>query len=296
MEEKKKKSVLGKGLSALISPIENEQIDAVISNINAVQEIPLEWIEPNPYQPRVDFDQESLNELAESIKAQGIIQPITLRKLSDKEYQIISGERRFRASKLAGLTTIPAYIRSANDEQMLEMAIIENVQREDLNAIEIALGYKRLMDECHLTLEQLGEKIGKKRSTINNYVRLLKLPPEIQVAIRDNKISMGHARAIITIDNPVVQLSIFKQIIDKDLSVRQVEKLVQELAHSNTKNSKKQQSPSPLDLHLRDIEIKLSKKFSNKVNIINKEDGKGEIRIPYYSQEDLDRLLELLMN
>ncbi|GIV43115.1 MAG: chromosome partitioning protein ParB [Bacteroidia bacterium] len=296
MEEKKKKSVLGKGLGALISSINEEDKQEIVESVNAVQEIPLEWIEPNPYQPRVDFDQESLQELAESIKAQGIIQPITLRKLSDKEYQIISGERRFRACKIAGLTSVPAYIRSANDEQMIEMAIIENVQREDLNAIEIALGYKRLMEECQLTLEQVGEKIGKKRSTINNYIRLLKLPPEIQVAIRDNKISMGHARAIITIDNPVVQLSVFKQIIDKDLSVRQVEKLVQELSQSKIPKNKTASVPSPLALHLKDLEIKLSKKFSNKVSIIHREDGKGEVRIPYYSQEDLDRLLELLMD
>lgn len=295
MEEKKKKSVLGKGLGALISPI-GESSDNVIETINSIQEIPLDWIEPNPYQPRVDFDDEALQELADSIKTQGIIQPITLRKLSDKEYQIISGERRYRASKIAGLTSIPAYIRSANDEQMIEMAIIENVQREDLNAIEIALSYKRLMEECQLTLEQVGEKIGKKRATINNYVRLLKLPPEIQVAIRDNKISMGHARAIITIDNPVVQLTVFKQIIDKDLSVRQVEKLVQDLSQSPSKNKKNTSNSSPLELHLKDLEIKLSKKFSNKVHIQHKEDGKGEIRIPYYSQEDLDRLLELLMD
>ncbi len=294
MEEKKKKSVLGKGLGAIISPLQNEETNTIVSTLNTIQEIPLEWIEPNPFQPRLDFDQESLNELAESIKQQGIIQPITLRKLSDKEYQIISGERRFRAAKIAGLTTIPAYIRSANDEQMIEMAIIENVQREDLNAIEVALGYKRLMEECNLTLEQVGEKIGKKRATINNYVRLLKLPPEIQVAVRDNKISMGHARAIISIDNPVVQLSIFKQIIDKDLSVRQVEKLVHELTQPKVKKSTNT-SPSPLELHLKDLEVKLSRKFSNKVNIVHKEDGKGEIRIPYYSQEDLDRLLELLI-
>lgn len=296
MEEKKKKSVLGKGLSALISPISNETTNTDLQAINSVQEIPLEWIEPNPFQPRVDFDEESLQELADSIKQQGIIQPITLRKLSDKEYQIISGERRYRAAKIAGLDTIPAYIRSANDEQMIEMAIIENVQREDLNAIEIALGYKRLMEECNLTIEQVGEKIGKKRATVNNYIRLLKLPPEIQVAIRDNKISMGHARAIITIDNPVVQLSVFKQIIDKDLSVRQVEKFVQEISQTSNKVKKLPSAPSPLELHLKDLEIKLSKKFSNKVQIQHKEDGKGEIRIPYYSKEDLDRLLELLMD
>jgi len=295
MEEKKKKSVLGKGLGALISPIGNDNNENSMSTPNAVHEIPLDWIEPNPYQPRVDFDENSLQELADSIKSQGIIQPITLRKLSDKEYQIISGERRYRASIIAGLTAIPAYIRTANDEQMLEMAIIENVQREDLNAIEIALSFKRLMEECQLTLEQVAEKIGKKRATVNNYVRLLKLPVEIQAAIRDNKISMGHARALITVDNPVFQLSIFQQILQKDLSVREVEKLVQELSQKKLKNQKKSIDLTPLQLHLKDLEIKLSKKFSNKVQIVNKEDGKGEIKIPYYSQEDLDRLLELLM-
>lgn len=295
MEEKKKKSVLGKGLGALISPIGNDNNENAMSTPNAVHEIPLDWIEPNPYQPRVDFDENSLQELADSIKSQGIIQPITLRKLSDKEYQIISGERRYRASIIAGLTAIPAYIRTANDEQMLEMAIIENVQREDLNAIEIALSFKRLMEECQLTLEQVAEKIGKKRATVNNYVRLLKLPIEIQAAIRDNKISMGHARALITVDNPVFQLSIFQQILQKDLSVREVEKLVQDLSQKKLKNQKKSIDLTPLQLHLKDLEIKLSKKFSNKVQIVNKEDGKGEIKIPYYSQEDLDRLLELLM-
>lgn len=296
MEEKKKKSVLGRGLGAILPTTVESETATTPSIQTAIQEIPLEQIEPNPYQPRVDFDEQSLEELTQSIIEQGIIQPITLRKLTENSYQIISGERRFRAAKKAGLNTIPAYIRTADNEQMLEMAIIENVQRQDLNAIEIAIGYKRLMEECSLTLEQVAQKVGKSRPNVNNYVRLLKLPPEIQVAIRDGLLSMGHARALITLDNPVIQLSIFKQIIDKQLSVRQVEKLIQELQNAPQDQSPKKSSQnlSPLQIHLKDLEVKLSKRFNTKVSIHHKEDDKGEVRLLYYSKEDLDRLLELL--
>ncbi|HQW23059.1 MAG TPA: ParB/RepB/Spo0J family partition protein, partial [Bacteroidia bacterium] len=220
-----KKSALGKGLSALL---ESNDTD-VTSNLSpaatggvvgSIAQIPLEQIEPNPFQPRVDFDDTALGELAASIKEQGIIQPITVRKLGYDKYQIISGERRYKASKLGGLKTIPAYIRVANDQGMLEMAIVENIQRQDLNSLEVALSYKRLIDECGLTQEELSERLGKNRSTVTNFLRLLKLPPDIQASVRDGKISMGHARAILGVDDIDKQLYIYREILNKNLSVR----------------------------------------------------------------------------
>ena len=193
-----------------------------------MHEISLDEIEVNPFQPRTHFDKEALQELSDSIKVQGIIQPITVRKLSKNKYQLISGERRFQASKLASLEKIPAYVRTADDQQMLEMALIENIQRENLNSIEIALSYQRLLTECDLKQEELGDRVGKNRTTVNNYLRLLKLPPDIQAALRDKRISMGHARAIINIENVDIQLDIFKKIISQDLSVRKVEQLVRD--------------------------------------------------------------------
>ena len=205
-------------------------VTSPISNPNgSVNEISLDEIETNPFQPRQYFDEDALNELADSIKVHGIIQPITVRRLSRNQYQLISGERRFQASKRAGLTAVPAYIRSADDQQMLEMALIENIQRENLNPIEISLSYQRLISECNLKQEELGERVGKNRSTVTNYLRLLKLPPDIQIALRDNKISMGHARAIINVDSADSQLFIFKKTLSEDLSVRKVEELAREL-------------------------------------------------------------------
>src|SRR5687768_3276743 len=246
-----KKKALGRGLSALLSdnsaedklevdiqsPASSQQKGVVASGI---AEIPIEEIEVNPFQPRTHFDQEALQELSESIKVHGIIQPITVRKLSANQYQLISGERRFQASKLAGLKTIPAYIRTADDQQMLEMALIENIQRENLNAIEVALSYQRLISECSLKQEALGERVGKNRATVNNYLRLLRLPPDIQIAIRDNQITMGHARAIVNIDNIDAQLAIFKKIIKEELSVRKVEELVRELSSGGNKSTKEE--------------------------------------------------------
>src|SRR6187551_1941760 len=244
-----KKKALGRGLSALLSDNEeDEKLNVEISTdvipstpANGMSEIQVSEIEVNPFQPRTHFDQEALKELAESIKVHGIIQPITVRRLSRNQYQLISGERRFQASQLAGLKSVPAYIRLADDQQMLEMALIENIQRENLNAMEIALSYQRLLTECNLKQEELGERVGKNRSTVTNYLRLLKLPPDIQIAVRDNRLSMGHARAIINVDMPDQQLYIFKKALGEELSVRKVEELVRELA--STKKEGKSTTP-----------------------------------------------------
>src|SRR6478609_920573 len=237
-----KKVALGRGLKSLLSDTpESDRLEEAAPaspSHGGMSEILVGEIEVNPFQPRTHFDQEALKELAESIKVHGIIQPITVRRLNRDQYQLISGERRFQASKLADLKAIPAYIRSADDQQMLEMALIENIQRENLNAIEISLSYQRLITECNLKQDELGERVGKNRATVTNYLRLLKLPPDVQIAVRDNKISMGHARAIINVENPEQQLYIFKKIIAEDLSVRKVEELVREL-------SSKSQSSSP---------------------------------------------------
>ena len=254
----------------------------------------MEEIEVNPFQPRSHFDQEAIQELAESIQVHGIIQPITVRRLADHQYQLISGERRFQAAKLAGLKTIPVYIRSANDQQMLEMALIENIQRENLNAIEIALSYQRLMSECNLKQDELGERVGKNRTTVTNYLRLLKLPPDIQIAVRDNKISMGHARAIINVENPDQQLYIFKKTLNEDLSVRKVEELVRDLAH---KNEEKKEHPStassPASREIAQLQGRLSSHFGTRV-VVKSDGKKGDIKIPFLSVEDLNRILDIL--
>lgn len=294
MTEKKwkKRSGLGRGLGALLEDSEEkEQISGSGATIRgAISEIPIDSIEVNPFQPRTDFNEEALEELAESIKVQGIIQPITVRALNDKEFQLISGERRLQASKRAGLTAIPAYIRTADDQQMLEMALIENIQRENLNAIEVALSYQRLLAECDLKQEELGDRVGKKRTTVNNYLRLLKLPPDIQVALRDGKISMGHARAIINIENIDEQLHIFNRAVKEDLSVRKVEQLVRELG-SKKETTKAKPEVNPEITKLQD---KLTSHFGTKINIRADKNNKGEIKIPFVSAEELDRILELL--
>jgi ParB family chromosome partitioning protein len=293
----KKKNALGRGLGALLdnSSTTKERktpfSGAGASGTGNIGEIDISSIEVNPFQPRTDFNEEALNELAESIKVQGIIQPITVRKLSEGVFQLISGERRFQASKKAGLTKIPAYIREANDQQMLEMALIENIQRESLNAIEISLSYQRLMQECNLKQEELGDRVGKNRTTINNYLRLLKLPPDIQIALRDGKLSMGHARAIINIDNVSLQLDIFKKILSEDLSVRKVEELVRGLTEKKEKIPIGSNKVSPEISRLQD---KLSSHFGTKVNIQIKNKDNGNISIPFLSTEDLNRILEIL--
>ncbi len=291
----RKKSALGRGLGALLSdssfPEESGKLATDTTLVNRIDDIPLSHIEVNPFQPRTAFDQEKLEELAESIRTQGIIQPITVRKLSDQKFQLISGERRYHAAALAGLKKIPAYIRRANDQQMLEMALIENIQRENLNAIEIASSYQRLITECNLKQEDLGNRVGKKRSTVTNYLRLLKLPSDIQAAIRDEQLTMGHARALISVENVEMQLEIYKRIIRDDLSVRQVELLVRKIQ----KESKGEKKPKvhELNYELKQLQEKLSAHFGTKVRI-NDKGQRGELRIPYLSYEDLNRILEIL--
>lgn len=291
----KKRNALGRGLGALLQDSEvvnNERLGG-LEALNTMSEIDVENIEVNPFQPRTYFDAAALQELAESIRVQGIIQPITVRQLNHNHYQLISGERRLQASKIAGLKAIPAYVRTANDQQMLEMALIENIQRENLNSIEIALSYQRLISECDLKQDELGERVGKNRTTVNNYIRLLKLPPEIQVALRDNRISMGHARAIINIENVETKLAIFNKILEEDLSVRRVEEIVRELSNKTSANKDKTTSP-PLNYEFNQIQSKLSTHFGTRVNIKTNENNRGEIKIPFTSGEDLNRILELL--
>lgn len=294
-----KKKALGRGLSALLSDTpDDEKLEVEVTGAvapaktnDSINEILIEEIETNPFQPRQHFDQEALKELAESIKVHGIIQPITVRRLSAHQYQLISGERRFQASKLAGLYSIPAYVRTADDQQMLEMALIENIQRENLNPIEISLSYQRLISECNLKQEELGDRVGKNRSTVTNYLRLLKLPPDIQIAVRDNKISMGHARAIINVENPDSQLFIFKKILSEDLSVRKVEELARQIAAGLPQQPISKAPGQPKEIN--QIQSRLSSHFGTKVSV--KSDGKkGEIRIPFLSVEDLNRILDII--
>lgn len=294
----KQRNALGRGLSALLESSTTDITATESKPLHSISEIPISQIQANPFQPREEFETEALNELAESIKVHGIIQPITVRKLGYDSYQIISGERRTRAARLAGLTTIPAFIRLADDQGMLEMALIENIQREELNAMEIAFSYKRLVDECSLNQEQLGERVGKNRSTVNNYLRLLRLPDNIQAAIRDNAISMGHARAIINIDNADEQQYLFNRMIDDGLSVREVENLVRAAHERRDEESKPAQGnkkkKDDLPVTLFEYQKNLSMKLDSKVKIKVDEKGKGSVTIPFRSQQDLKRILELL--
>ena len=293
-----RKSALGRGLGALLedSPAKGKAQDLLPEIAKAgILEIPLAEIQVNPYQPRVHFDKEALQNLADSIRVQGIIQPITVRKLGPNDYQLISGERRFQASKLAGLTQIPAYVRTANDQQMLEMALIENIQRENLNALEIAHSYQRLLVECNLKQEELGDRVGKNRTSVNNYLRLLKLPPTIQAAIRDQQLSFGHARALINIEDVGQQLTLFKKTISEELSVRQVEALVKSLNAGHSPKETDKQSLSPVRKYeLAKIQQQLSSHFGTKVVLKANLKNKGEIKIPFTSSTDLNRILELL--
>ena len=294
MSLQNKKRGLGRGLDAILQSPETDITSTDISGnyvAGAVAELNIDFIEANPFQPRTDFDENALNELAESIKVQGVIQPVTVRKMGRDKYQLISGERRLRASKLAGLKTIPVYIRVANDEQMLEMALIENTHREGLNAIEVALSYQRLIEECNITQEELGEKVGKDRSTVTNFLRLLKLPPEVQVALRDGFISMGQARAIINIEDKTKQLLILKEIIDKDLSVRQVEELVRSLNTKNVK-AKKQKSVLP-EAFIYKVDS-LSKVLDAKIKVDRNSKGKGSLTISFKNDEDFERLISII--
>ena len=295
-----RKTGLGRGLSALLDDSESthppkQQVNAVseTEQIGNISHVSLTEVETNPYQPRTEFDQVALNELADSIKVQGLIQPITVRKIGANKYQLISGERRFRASKLAGLTQVPAYIRSANDQQMLEMALIENIQRENLNAIEVALSFQRMIDEVGLKQEQLGERVGKNRTTVTNYLRLLKLPPAIQASIRDQKISMGHARALINVDGVDKQLFIHQEILEKGLSVRKVEELVRNLQHAPLVVEDKPKTKA-VSFQYQKLQDDLASKFATRVKLKVSQNGKGAIEIPFMSDDDLNRILELL--
>ncbi|RSK45619.1 ParB/RepB/Spo0J family partition protein [Hymenobacter perfusus] len=291
---------LGRGLNALIEGSyekKSERLGLVPHPVNSVGLIPVAHIQANPYQPRTHFDQAALQELAESIRVQGIIQPVTVRQVGTNAYQLISGERRLQASKLADLDAIPAYIRKADDQQMLEMALIENIQRENLNAIEIALSYQRLVSECNLKQEELGDRVGKNRSTVTNYLRLLKLPPDIQIGLRDNVISMGHARALVNVDSMEQQLGLFRRIVDEDLSVRRVEQLVRNGAGAATEEDRKPTEPAvPVvpPAELKRAERHLSERFGSRVLVKPGPQGKGEIKIAFDSVEDMQRILHIL--
>jgi len=292
-----KRNALGKGLSALLDNTDadfNTRADITGSNAFAgsIASILIEKIETNPFQPRDYFNEESLKELSESIKLHGVIQPITVRKTGHDNFQIISGERRYRASKMAGLDYIPAYVRIANDEAMLEMAIVENIHRDNLNAVEIAVSYKRLIDECNLSQDDLAKKVGKDRTTVTNYLRLLKLPPIIQAAIRDEKITMGHARAIISVDDVAMQLKIFNDIMTGNLSVRKVEELVRGTSGKSKKASKNNVAKLPADY--QQIQNRLCDLYETKVELKPAPDHSGRIIINYYSTDDLNRLLDML--
>ena len=284
-----KKNALGKGLSALL---ENAKTDITSSNdhqksdvVGSITRIKISSISPNPFQPRLDFDKEPLVELANSIKEHGIIQPITVRKIGRNEFQIISGERRYQASKLAGIDELPCFIRIADDQHMLEMAIVENVQRKDLNAIEIALSYQRLIDECNLSQEELGKKVSKNRSTVANFLRLLKLPIEIQKALRDDKITMGHARALLALSNEKEMLLTLNEILENNLSVRAVE----EKRKFQVKSLNTTLALSRYELRMQN---NMAYQLSSKVNIKKKASGKGQIIISFNNQEDLNRILD----
>lgn len=292
-----KKRALGRGLDAILSSPDTDITSNDISGnyvVGAVAELELSKIETNPFQPRTEFEEQALTELSESIKKQGVIQPVTVRKMGLNSYQLISGERRFRASKLAGLRSIPAYIRVANDEQMLEMALVENIQRENLNAIEIGISYQRLIDECSITQDELSKRVGKNRSTITNYIRLLKLPVEVQIALQTNQISMGHARALISVEQTVSQLKILEKIIKQGLSVREVEKLVKELINPLANISPKtvnESSPAMLE-YSKTISDALGKDITLKAG----RNGKGKITIDFQSEEDLRNIMLIISN
>jgi ParB family chromosome partitioning protein len=297
----KRKDALGKGIRALLSGIDEETETIKINDldqdsiINTVAKIPLDNIEVNPFQPRMDFNEAALKDLANSIRIHGVIQPITVRKINDKKYQLIAGERRLRASKMAGAIDIPAYVRTANDQESLEIALIENIQREDLNAMEISINYKRLIDECELTHENLGERLGKDRSTVTNYLRLLKLPPQVQQALKSRNLTMGHARALITLPDVDKQLYVYKEIEQKGLSVRKTEELVR-LMNTGSVNPSTKGKPttSTLPTAYKNVQNRLSELLETKVKVRKGAEDKGDILIPFYSEADLNRILDFL--
>jgi ParB family chromosome partitioning protein len=314
-------SALGKGLNALIPSEEQEeqapeesgedvsesqlyQFEDGTRLLGRVAEVAIERIRPNPYQPRQEFKDEALDELAASIEELGVIQPITVRALGDGQFEIISGERRLRAARRAGVERLPAFIRKASSEEMLEMALVENVQREELNPIEVALGYQRLMEECGLTQEEVSEKVSKSRATVSNFLRLLRLPPRVQAALRDKEVAMGHARALIAIDDEDAQVDLLEETIEEDLSVREVERRARDWHADQEDDADEDEapdgpapsaSPDREELQLEDYRSKLRSRFSTQVQITHKKDGEGTIEVSYYSEEDLERLVELMM-
>jgi len=293
---KTKKKALGRGLDAILGSPDTDITSTDISGgfvAGAIAGIPIVNIETNPFQPRSDFNEMELRELAESIKAQGVIQPVSVRKLGFDKYQLIAGERRLRASQMAGLEQIPAFIRVANDEQMLELALIENIHRKDLNAIEVAISYQRLIEECDLTQEKLSDKLGRNRSTITNYLRLLKLPPGVQIALRDEVITMGHARALITVDDRTIQEYMLTRIIKDDLSVRQIEKLVRESVKPEDKKSDKQKKVSIPEKY-KETPAVLSRKFGTKVSLRRNNKGTGSIVISFKDDDELDKIISII--
>jgi ParB family chromosome partitioning protein len=287
-----KKSSLGRGLGALIEDVENNK---PVESVASINEIDINSIEINPFQPRKTFDEEALQELSASIRQLGIIQPITVRKINENKYQLITGERRFRASQLAGLDTIPAYVRIADDQAMLELALVENIQREDLDAIEIAISYQRLIDECALTQENMSDRVGKKRSTIANYLRLLKLPAEIQAGIRLKKITMGHARALVNIDDVEKQLSIYHHVIEEELSVRAIEDIVRNLsAPKEDNNVVDKRSMRDLPMEYVNFRDNLRTYFKTRVQLSRNDKGSGKIVIPFNSDVELKKIVEMI--
>lgn len=296
---KKKSPAMGRGLSALLNDAAEVNSTNNIDNINAgsVAMIPVSSIEANPFQPRTDFEPRALEELASSISVHGLIQPVTVRKMGFNNYQLISGERRTRAAMMAGLTQIPAYVRTANDQGMLEMALIENIQRSELNAIEIALSYQRLMEECELKQDELGERVGKERSTVTNYLRLLKLPEEIQLGIKQGHIGMGHARAMISMEDPNAQMQLFQEIIANNMSVRDVETLVKETKKNpNSTPTYSSVSGTDWDPEIDRISESFSEQLKAAVHLKNGIKGKGKIIISYKNREDLERILSLIQS
>ena len=297
---KVKKSELGKGIAALLGNIEAEvnkspeAVKEVVRELaHSVAMIPLSQIEVNPWQPRNDFDVQALEELSESIKIHGLIQPITVRRLAANQYQLISGERRLRASKLAELTEVPAYVRIANDQEMLEMALVENIQREELNPIEVATTYQRLIEECKLSHEEMSKRVAKSRSTVTNMLRLLKLPPVMKGALKEGRITVGHAKVLLGLDNNIaLQLALFNDIINKDLSVREAEDVVSQYAEAQDKKKKNAEPPMP-NVY-KPVQDTLSAFFGAKVLLKRKPDGKGQILVNFNSDDDLNRILDLI--
>ncbi len=295
MSAHKKYPALGRGLDALISTEE----EVHTSGSSSINEVPVSKIKANPNQPRREFQPEALQELSESIRQIGIIQPITLRLMEDGCYQIIAGERRWRAAQLAGLTTIPAYVRTADDENMMQMALVENIQREDLNAIEIALAYQNLIEQYNLTQDKLSEKVGKKRATIANYLRLLKLPAQVQMALQNKEVDQGHARALLGLEKPSLQVKLFNEIREKGYSVRQVEEMVKALNAGETLRSgrhtlKNKTASQRLPEEFKELRERLSERFSTKVQMTCSQAGKGKISIPFATEEELERIIALL--